>query len=420
MPRKSCGMLCSGVLLTIAACGGEQGGGNAVTRDSAGITIVENSGPRWASGAGWSVLDSALVDTSQPDEPEYELDQTRGPVRLSDGRIVLFHGAANQLRFYDSNGTHLLTTGRAGSGPGEFQNVMGLWLAPGDSLLVAELLNRRLNVLDSQGKYARSFSLGGQGGGFVPVGGRVEVAMPSGVFADGSVVGFSQAFAINQARSGAFRDTITAIRYAPDGAARDTLGKFLGIEMETITMTFGAQSFSAPTQVPLGKTPQSAVSRDRLVVAQNERWELEYRDQSGALKKLVRAARTAAPVTPADIDASRKDQLEQMGGNPMLRSVPEPIKKQITARIEQAKYPETLAFFGTLLVDPDENLWAQEATSPAVREQRWMVVDSAGTWLGTVTMPRDFRPTFIGRDAVTGIWKDADAVEHVRVYRIRK
>ena len=44
------------------ACGrGGDGGGAAVTRDSAGISIVENTGPAWTAGQEWTVIDSAVI-----------------------------------------------------------------------------------------------------------------------------------------------------------------------------------------------------------------------------------------------------------------------------------------------------------------------------------------------------------------------
>jgi hypothetical protein len=35
-------------------------------------------------------------------------------------------------------------------------------------------------------------------------------------------------------------------------------------------------------------------------------------------------------------------------------------------------------------------------------------------------MPASFRASSIGPDAVYGVWKDPDDVEHVRVYPLRK
>jgi hypothetical protein len=48
------------------------------------------------------------------------------------------------------------------------------------------------------------------------------------------------------------------------------------------------------------------------------------------------------------------------------------------------------------------------------------VFDESGGLLGRVTMPEDFRAASIGADAVYGVWKDEDDVEHVRAYRLRK
>ena len=407
--------------LATAACARESGGGSAVTRDSAGITIVENIGPAWTAEQAWQVVDSAVVDIGGgTGDPAYELSQVRGPVRLRSGMLAIANATTNEVRIYDGSGKHVKTTGRGGTGPGEYQNITGLWLGPGDSLLVADVLVRRLTVLDHEGTVGRSFSLGGQGGALAPSNGRVELAIPIGWFGDGSVVGVSQAFAINQTRAGVFRDSQALIRYGSDGTVRDTLAVVPGIEMEQLTVTFGTRSFSTPTAVPLGKQTMTAVAADRFYVAQNKSWEIEMHGLDGALRTLVRTARQTTRITPSDIAANRKEQLDQMKSNPALRGVPDAIMKQVTDRIEQAKYPETFPFLGPLLADDTGNLWAQEVTSPVIKTQRFAVIDSTGRWLGTVTMPARFTPTAIAAGMVYGVWRDEDDVEHVRGYRLRK
>jgi hypothetical protein len=416
------GIAALATVFLVAACGSAAGGGgSAVTRDSAGIQIVESSGPAWETGKGWRVVDSPLVDIgSRGGDPVFELEQVRGPLRLGDGRLAIANGATNDIRLYDVAGKHLRTTGRTGGGPGEYQNIAGILLGPGDSLLVLEPVARRLSVLDHDANFVRAISLGGQGGQFVPINGKLEVAMAVGWLADGSVVGLSQAFAINSPRQGPYRDSLTAIRYGPDGAVRDTLGRIPGIEMEQITMTMGAQSFSAPTPVPLGKQTVTAVGANRIYVAQNNSWEIEIRGADGTLHSLLRSPIQASRLTPADIAAHRKEQLAAIEAQPMMRNVPEAIKQQITSRVEQAKYPETMPFFAALLVDPEGNLWAQESTPPAEKSQRFAVVDSTGRLLGRVTLPSGFHATWIGADAVYGVWKDEEDVEHIRGYPLRK
>lgn len=415
-------LMCVGCALTVAvtACTKGEKPGAAVTRDSAGVRIVENSGPAWETGKGWTVVDSPLVDIGGRDEPAYELDQVRGPIRLSDGRLALANAASNEIRLYDATGKHLRSAGRPGSGPGEYRGIAGIWPGAGDSLLVADIMLRRITVLDAEGNTGREYSLGGQPSQFVPMGGRIELAIPLGMFSDGSVVGVSQAVVINQSRSGVYRDSVNIIRYAPDGAVRDTLGRFPGLEMESMTLNFGPQSLTMPTAVPLGKQTVIATRDNHLFVAQNNHWEIEIRSEDGALRTLARAPVTPAKLTPSDIAAHRKELLGAMEAQPMMRGVPAQLKSQITARVEQARYPETLSYFGALLTDADGNVWAQEAAAPTRKAGRFFVVDSVGRWLGTVTMPEGFQPTFVGTDAIYGVWKDEADVEHVRGYPLRK
>jgi hypothetical protein len=408
------GLLLLGAVLAVAACGGGgDGGGAAVTRDSAGIAIVENTGAAWAPGQEWKV-DSVILDIGG------DVDSVSGPVRLGNGRLAIANAGTHEVRVYDTTGQQVHASGRAGDGPGEYRMLAGIWRGPGDSLLVSDFLARRVSVLDREARFARSFSLGGAAAGMMPVGGRIEFAVPQGWFADGSVVGVTMAFAMNQARQGPYRDTVSALRYGPDGAVRDTIARFPGAEMEQMTMSMGGQSFSAPMPVPLGRQSVTAAQGERFYLARNTTWEIEVWQLDGRLVRLIRIKADARPLTPAGIAAHRKAQLDQIEAMPAMRSMPEALKTQLTARIEQARYPATLPFVSSLLIDSEGHLWAQEVPPPGDERATYAVFDESGQLLGQVTMPEDFRVGSIGADAVYGVWKDADDVEHVRAYRLRK
>ena len=408
------GLLLLGTVLPVAACGGGKGGGAAVTRDSAGIAIVENTVPAWAAGQGWKV-DSVVLDIGG------DVDSVSGPVRLGDGSLAIANAGTHEVRIYDAAGTQVHASGRTGDGPGEYRMLAGIWRGPGDSLLVSDFLARRVSVLDREARFARSFSLGGSVGGMIPAGGRIEFAVPQGWFGDGSVVGVTMSFTMNRAQQGAYRDTVSALRYGPDGAVRDTIARFPGTEMEQVTMSMGGQSFSAPMPVPLGRQSVTAAQGDRFYLAQNIAWEIEVRELDGRLVRLIRLKADPRQLTPDRVAAHRKAQLDQIEAMPALRSMPPAFKTQLTARIEQARYPATLPFVSSLLVDSDGNLWAQEVPPPGGDERAsYAVFDQSGRLLGRVTMPEDFRVASVGADAVYGVWKDADDVEHVRAYRLRK
>lgn len=409
-------------VLLVAACrpGGESASVAPTVRDSAGITIVENHGTAWGPGQGWTVADTPRVSFGGLEgEVGADMSGIVGMARLADGRLVVANGAAPDIRFFDAAGKHLLTAGRRGSGPGEYQALAGLFAFAGDSLLVADVMTRRMTVLSPAGETGRTYSLGGAGG--MQLGERsVSLAIPVGAFPDGSVLGMVQAFRVNSGPTGAYRDTAAYVTFGPDGGARDTVMRIPGIEMEQMEMNFRGQKFTAPSVVPLGRMTSVAASPGHVAAALNDRYEIELRDGAGKLVKLVRVALEPVPITEADQAAHRKEQLEGLASAPGMGAVPEALKQQMRTRIEQAKYPATYPYVSDMRFDPDGNLWAAEVQRAGVTVRRYAVFDSTGALLGRVAMPDKFTPFWLGQDAIAGVWKDADDVEHVRVYAIRK
>jgi 6-bladed beta-propeller len=404
-------------------CGSGEGGGSGgppSIQDSAGIQVVVNHGPTWASGQAWTVADQPTVDVGGAGDPTSELGRVVGAVKLSDGRLVVANAATNDLRFFDPQGKYLQTRGRQGTGPGEYQTITGMWLGSNDSLLIADVASQRLTVLDGRGELARTFSLGGVSGIQVPTGGRMSLAFPTGWFRDGSVLGMQMGFRINDQRQGAYRDTVTLVRYGPDGAARDTVTQMPGVEMEQLPLTIGNRTAATPNPVPLGKTPVMTVAGERVLVSDNDAWRVEVRGSDGALRRIIRVDAKPQPITAADKAANRKQQLDQLAATPQLRALPAQLQDQFKSRIENAKYPETLPFLGSIVPAADGTVWVEEVVGPSTERRRFAVLDSTGVLLGRVTMPAKFRPTFVDAASVVGVWTDPDDLEHVRAYPIKK
>jgi len=413
-------------LLALFALGGCAGGGEgvgsaAVVRDSAGVTIVENSGESWTNDAAWRLGEAPLVDIGGSEEdPLYDLGQVGGAVRLSDGRIVVANGATQEVRFYDADGTHVMSKGRQGSGPGEYQSLAGLFRPVGDSSLVYDAVNRRLTLLRPDGEVVRSFYLGGETGLQMPTEGRVALALPTGRFGDGSILGMVLAIQLNSERTGAFRDSVEFLLYDALGAARDTVSRLPGVEMEMMTLNVGTQSFPQPTGVPLGKNTVTTAGGQWFYACSNDSYEIDVRSAEGALVRRIRVGMAPVSITEADKTAHRKEQLEALANLPQMAAVPEPLKEQFRARIDRATYPETFPFLESMQVDEGGNLWAHEVQRPGLTKRVYAVFDSTGVLLGRVTMPDNYRPTFIGLDEIIGIWEDMDDVQHVQAYGLIK
>ena len=132
----------------------------SLVRDSAGIQIVENAEPPEGSRLPWQIgpeptMSIGVLEGAEP----YMLLHVTHAARLPDGRIVVANGGTSEVRVFDASGTHLLTWGGSGEGPGEF---MGLYHAgpwPGDSIVAWFTSGRRISIFDSDGNYGRTVGL---------------------------------------------------------------------------------------------------------------------------------------------------------------------------------------------------------------------------------------------------------------------
>lgn len=144
MVRLSCGI----IALAVVEPAGEPA--------TAQASVVRADGPpAWGPQVRLVPLGS-LGTVDGP--PEYALASVRYLVGAKNGDFYTYDGQAVQLRHYGADGKFIRAIGRKGSGPGEYQQLMGLVLV-GDSLLVAwDPSNRRVTYYGADGKLRRSFS----------------------------------------------------------------------------------------------------------------------------------------------------------------------------------------------------------------------------------------------------------------------
>ena len=123
-------------------------------RDSAGVTIVENTRPAWRAGDSWLVPETARVTIGViGGDPAYELFRPRAAFRLSDGRIVIANTGTQQVRYYAESGRHIMSVGGRGGGPGEFRRVDRVFRVQDDSVVVYDQTQRRITVFDPDGNH---------------------------------------------------------------------------------------------------------------------------------------------------------------------------------------------------------------------------------------------------------------------------
>ncbi len=387
------------------ACGRQSEGGGYVTRDSAGVAIVENTRGAWTETTGWRASDTpVLVIGVTEGPPELQLFRVRDARKLADGRIVVANSGTGELRFFHESGRYEQSAGRPGEGPGEYETLAWIRRFQHDSLLAYDLGRWGGSILDRDGAFGRSFRLAPPSGA-PPVFGFE-------VLPDGTILGVAETSPPGLAL-GLHRVQITFFRYRSDGELLGTLGPFPGRDVYMQTLGGGDRG---PRRIsgtaPFGRRPGATVRGDRLCIALADGYEIDCYDTDGTLRQSIRRAVGPRPVTDADFERYVNARLARIDG--------ESQRREWEPRIRALPVPETMPPYDTLAVDARDNLWVRELPPSPDGRQRWTVFDAGGVMLGSVYLPEGLRVTQIGDDFVLGIWQDELGVESVRQYALIK
>ncbi len=390
------------------------GAGRAVIRDSSGVQIVEYA----SLPAVREITSAPLVDIGGNEQlPEYDIGPVTGAVLLADGRIAVANQGTSEVRFYDSTGTWLGSSGRAGDGPGEYRALIGLWRGVADSLLAFDFTRQSLSLLAPEGEFVRLITIGSQFSAATVGSGGFSFAQPTGVLGDGSILATRQISAITQAQQGISRNTQTLIRFGPDGTVLDTVALVPGPEMESLPLTMGGETVNLPNPVPFGKNTVIGAGAPGVYLARNDRFEVEVLSGDGSLRRLIRVQDDPAPITDGEAEIHRESLREQMQTSALDR-LPAAMKQSFLDRIDKATYPATYPWVEAIIPGENGTIWVQSVQRPGADAREYVVFDSAGALVDRLLMPPGVRVLAVDLSRILGLWKDEDDVEHLRVYQI--
>ena len=403
MHRSVRGLVCMGTcgtaILVATACGVSRDGKVTRTmRDSAGVQVVENSAP--ANDAAPLVLDSVpLIDLGRAtDDVHEEFSGTVIPMRLSDGRLAVANTGSHEIRIFDANGKWQHSVGRDGEGPGEFRSLGWLHLGAGDTLRTYDWSLLRISVFAPNGNFQRATYLGTPG--------EYVGVHPVGVLSDGGIVTQTQNAVTINAAAGVHRDTVALLVHDASGRLRDTIAHYPGPEAWVMR---GEKSMRVSDR-PFGRQLFAATHGALLIVGTADNPEVHVLNADGRLRRIVRWNAVKRPVTAADIDAfiSRAGEGWEPGSEARRQSYVETLRN--------APYPQHMPAYSSVLAGPDGSLWIRRYAES--ERSTFDVIDSSGTWQGSVHAPARFTPTQVLPEHIVGTWKADDDVQHVRVYKL--
>lgn len=374
-------------------CVGEEGRSRVVTRDSAGITIVESTAPEWEEGDDWIVGGEPLLDLAESGQgPIHEFFGATDATRLSDGTLVVADDGTDEIRLFTPAGVHLMTLGRAGDGPGEFRRLSQVMALPGDSILAYDYWQTRITVFSPEGDMSRIWHVEGAY--------RPRPLLP---LERSGFVGQSMDFTGFREEVGLHRMSSPIVLVGADGAVTDTLTTIRGYE--SVVFTRG------DAWALWGKNSHLAVHGDQIYVGSADSVEYEVYSADG-LERIVR-------VPGFDLTLSREDIRAEHSAY-----LPDPSEASAVVREIMDLQPERThrPAYNDMVVDAQGNVWLQmyQGRHELSEPTEWLTFDSAGEWLGSVTLPPRFRVFRIGSDWILGKVPDELDVEHVQLLALSR
>lgn len=395
--------------LTQVSCGPEHPSRDAdfEAHDSAGIRIVENHGPSWLSGEGWRLDTAAVVQMGAHDGDEGLLWRVTGVTRLSDGRVAVLNSGSGEVRYFDARGRFIHASGGMGGGPGEFQFPLAFFRGPADTLVVLDMTGKQ-SFFTPQGTLARElpFRRPPQDPDD-PLFFTFDTPLPNG-----TILGRDRPSETNPRQgTGWFRPTIHVRAKDSRSNTVADFGTYGEIQQEMLDV--GGRTM--PIVPPFARMTSVAAGGDepRIVVGDNERFELRVLTLEGTLLQLVRRSTPPSPVTDGEVEAWKDRQRVAPWVEGQL--------PELERGWSQMSVPESKPAFGTQLgVTADGFLWVSEYTDAPIKPKLLHIFDRTGVYLGDLEIPEGlaYSPgaVEIGPDYFLAVFMDEFEVETVRLY----
>jgi hypothetical protein len=306
---------------------------------------------------------------------------------------VVSDGTANVLRIYNRAGRHLITAGRKGRGPGEFENLGWIAECAPDSIFAYDYTEGRIAVFSAKGAFTRSFAIRTAGTPSPPYQWRCS---RSGLLV---VVGWPR---YENVRTEHYRRPVIVGVAGLDGSVARAVGTFPGDERTRHARSDGPRAF--------GQRLIVAVDHDRILIGPGGDFSISIYSAQGDSIGSFRGSVSTERIRPAAIRAY-KDSL--------IRSARPEFRASWARQLAKAEFPENYPPYDNIIADSERRVWVRRYPKPGDRASQWIVLSPAGAVIASVSMPLNYLPTQIERDSVVGIWTDSLGVPYVRVYALR-
>ena len=374
------------------------------------------------TGTGASQQKVALAKPSAETEENF----TRiGAIReLPNGKVLVVDAQDRVVQLVDFASGSVTKVGREGSGPGEYSLPGALLALPDGSTLLMDLLNRRLLVLDREGKPGAFVELprppaqGGGGGPMIVMGGMDS----RGTDSKGSI--YMQGAALPRPGETA-PDSAPIMKWDRVSPKFDTVGY---VRVIPPVMSGGGGRFEVRMGANKVFTPTetwTVTTEGRIARVTPKPYRVIWMDGPG--KYTLGAVQ---PYTPIKVtEAEKKLYLEARRRAPGMMISMGPSGRTVSqanpAQLPEPEFEETMPPFvatpgmgvaGAVLASPEGEVWVLRTRPASDKVPSYDVFDRSGALVKRVTLNPNSRPVGFGKGAVYVARSDEDDLQYLQRY----
>ena len=372
--------------------------------DSAGIRVVANpESGLWTPGRAWTLEEDLRIGVVDGD-PMREFGSVAGLAVDEAGRIHVLDAMAREIRIFDAWGRFVIAFGQPGSGPGELASPSAVLMGPGDTIMVPDVRNGRVQRFLSDGSPA----------------GQAPMDLASGI-----PMGWN-------ARDGLLLEEVRPHPSSSNGTTPADLVLLRnsgGEVIDTLLKTESSGSLSyrdgMPRMVAFSPEPRWTLLEDgRLASGRLSAYRVEIRERNGRLGRVVTKSFERKPLRDSDRRALR-ERIRATYGR-------EPLSADWEHMIRTMEFGTHFPAFSALFGGPHGTLWVQQALQVssfepdevagfglhAIAAPEYDIFDREGRYLGMLTPPGDFSPFLSRGEYVYGVQRDDLGVQYVVRHRV--
>jgi len=331
--------------------------GQHKTRIENGVTIITNGKkPDPPKGVPTKLVLEELYSVGGGDKPEESFADISALDVLTDGTAYVLDAKDSRVKVFDAKGKFVRAFGKAGQGPGEFNQPVGILITPENEVLVEDALNQRLAIFSLEGTFIRQVS-------------TAKALGLSGIQMDGRGLIVARSMGIGEA------------------------GK-MSMDVKTYDKEFNPKVQLASVEFPISlqakinpflamKLLYALDGQGRLYFGSNRDYEIKVVSPEGKILRTISRDYDPVPITQAD-----KDE--------MLKLVPNVPGVNVKDMIQ---FPDAYPAFGNfVLADEGRLLVRTYDKGRAKKEFFWDVFDAAGRYIAKIPISEEIR-----------LWRDGKA-----------